>query len=248
MSSLISELDANPEMQRQFETMMQELIAAGAAPSDHEAGQHLKDAARTVPVPDPSPVPQPGKKAAGEKDGSADFSSTIRRTMERMQHSDSTASTAATARETSEEDLLAQMLKELQSGGAGEGEGGEEDFNKMLLNMMSQLTHKEILYDPMKELHEMFPGWMERNREGSGKGKVGKEDMERYEEQQRLVGEIVARFERKGYSDDDERDREYIVERMQKMQAAGSPPPDLVGDMSAAQEALGDLDAGCPTQ
>ena len=32
------------------------------------------------------------------------------------------------------------------------------------------------------------------------------------------------------------------------MQAAGSPPPDLAGDMNAAQEALGDIDAGCPQQ
>lgn len=33
-----------------------------------------------------------------------------------------------------------------------------------------------------------------------------------------------------------------------QMQAAGSPPPDLVGDMNAAQEAMGELDQGCPTQ
>lgn len=33
-----------------------------------------------------------------------------------------------------------------------------------------------------------------------------------------------------------------------QMQAAGSPPPDLVGDMNAAQEALSDIDQGCPTQ
>jgi len=32
------------------------------------------------------------------------------------------------------------------------------------------------------------------------------------------------------------------------MQAAGSPPADLVGDMKDAQEALGDLDSGCPQQ
>jgi peroxin-19 len=32
------------------------------------------------------------------------------------------------------------------------------------------------------------------------------------------------------------------------MQAAGSPPADLVGDMDAAQDALGDLDGGCATQ
>jgi peroxin-19 len=33
-----------------------------------------------------------------------------------------------------------------------------------------------------------------------------------------------------------------------QMQAAGSPPPDLVGDMNAAQEALSEIDQGCPTQ
>ena len=32
------------------------------------------------------------------------------------------------------------------------------------------------------------------------------------------------------------------------MQAAGSPPPDLVGDMAAAQEVFGAPDEGCPTQ
>jgi len=32
------------------------------------------------------------------------------------------------------------------------------------------------------------------------------------------------------------------------MQAAGSPPADLVGDMNAAQEALGDLDTDCAQQ
>jgi peroxin-19 len=42
--------------------------------------------------------------------------------------------------------------------------------------------------------------------------------------------------------------KERLLTRLFQMQAAGSPPPDLVGDMSAAQEALGDLEGGCPTQ
>ena len=32
------------------------------------------------------------------------------------------------------------------------------------------------------------------------------------------------------------------------MQAAGSPPADLVGNMNAAQDALGDIDPGCAQQ
>jgi len=32
------------------------------------------------------------------------------------------------------------------------------------------------------------------------------------------------------------------------MQAAGAPPPELVGDTNAAQEMMGEMDAGCPQQ
>lgn len=32
------------------------------------------------------------------------------------------------------------------------------------------------------------------------------------------------------------------------MQAAGNPPADLVGDMNAAGEALGDISSGCAQQ
>ena len=108
------------------------------------------------------------------------------------------------------------MLKEMQATGLdpadGAGPGDEEEFSKMLMGMMEQLTNKEILYEPMKELHDKFPAWMERSR-----GKVAEEDWKRYEVQRGLVGEIVERFERKGYSDANVGDREYIVERMQKV-------------------------------
>ncbi|KAK0347664.1 Peroxisome chaperone and import receptor [Friedmanniomyces endolithicus] len=264
VADLMSELDANPDMQAQFEKMMAELIAVGSAETDGEAGEHLRAAVEGLPGMPPLADVEgtgsggagsagsagSGKKEAGE--GGKGFNDTIRKTMARMQNSDSTASAEATAPAgaQSEEDMLAQMLRELQASSSGEGGeggvGGQGDFNSLLMSMMTQLTNKEILYEPMKELHDKFPGWMAK-QEG-GKEKVGKEDMARYVEQQRLVGEIVARFETKGYRDENEGDREYIVERMQKMQAAGSPPPDLVGDMSAAQEALGEMDAGCPTQ
>ncbi|KAF2722452.1 Pex19-domain-containing protein [Polychaeton citri CBS 116435] len=247
MQDLMGEFGGNPDMQREFEKMMAELVAVGEAGTDEEALKHLAKAADATPS--TPPAVEQSSKAAGKKSQSGEdsFQDTIRRTMERMQASGDQATTAAQAggNGSSEEEMLAQLMKELTSGrvgGAG-GEGGEEDFNKLLLSMMTQLTNKDILYEPMKELHEKFPGWMEANE-----SKVSKEDFARYKEQHRYVNEIVARFDRQGYADENEADREYIVERMQKMQAAGSPPPDLVGDMSAAQEVLGDLDAGCPTQ
>lgn len=213
MSNLIGELDSNPDMQAEFEKMMQELIAAGAAGTDQAAGEHLKKAAEVAQaVPEDGSKPKTAATSSGKKGaaaGQADFQDTIRKTMERMQASDSTAKQSTSAAPGSaEDDLLAQMMKELTES----GEGGEESFNAMLMNMMAHLTNKEILYDPMKELHEKYPGYLEKNA-----GKLKKEELERYQEQQTLVKEIVERFERKGYSDDNEDDREYIVERMQKV-------------------------------
>jgi hypothetical protein len=68
------------------------------------------------------------------------------------------------------------------------------------------------LYEPMKELDDKFPEWLEKN--GS---KCGADDLKRYKEQQVFVREIVGKFEEKGYKDENAKDREYIVERMQKV-------------------------------
>lgn len=202
MASLIGELGENPDMQKQFEDMMQELIAAGQAPTEKEAAEHVRKASDNMPQ-----EPSEATKASAKKQ--ENFQDTIKKTMERMQQSgDAATQASASAGGDSEEEMLAKMLKELGGG----DEGGEQGFNSMLMSMMTQLTNKEILYEPMKELHEKYPAWMEQNKD-----KAKKEDMIRFREQQRLVDETVARFERKGYSDDNEDDREYIVERMQKV-------------------------------
>ena len=196
------------DFQAQFESIMKEMNSElggdhlpGAAPTASEAAAtasaSLKDGTAAG-------------ASAGASKADKSFQDTIKRTMERMQESND-ASASAAASSANQDDILAQMLKEMEAGGFS-GEGSDEDFSKILMGMMEQLTNKEILYEPMKELDDKFPGWMEKNRD-----KVGKEDLKRYEEQQVLVKEITGRFERKGYSDDNAKDREYIVERMQKV-------------------------------
>lgn len=188
------------DFQKQFEDIMKEMSQemGGANPLEPiaDAGK-AKEAA-------PS---QAETESAAKAD--KNFQDTIKKTMERMQSSSDDATSAAAS--SSQDDILAQMLASMESGGFG-GEGGDEDFSKVLMGMMEQLTNKDILYEPMKELDEKFPKWMQENKE-----KVAKDDLKRYEEQQTLVREIVARFDRKGYSDGNASDREYIVERMQKV-------------------------------
>lgn len=232
------------DFQKQFEDIMKEMSQemGGANPLEALAGQAASSSetkAKVEPKAKEAATANKGTESSAKAEKS--FQETIKKTMERMQSSSDTATSAAAS--SSQDDILAQMLASMENGNFGGGEGGDEDFSKILMGMMEQLTNRDILYEPMKELDDKFPKWMDENKE-----KVAKDDLTRYEEQQSLVREIVARFEKKGYSDGNAQDREYIVERMQKMQAAGSPPPDLVGDMNAAQEALSDMDQGCPTQ
>ncbi len=192
MAALMGSVDESPEMRKEIEAMMKELGAATDPGASADQQTQSKDGA---------------KSKAPATSAEEPFQETIRKTMERMQASGEQATAAAKSEDSN--DMLAQMLKEMQNGGL-DGAGDEEGFNKMLMGMMEQLTNKEILYEPMKELHVKFPDWMTKN-----KSKTKAEDLKRYEEQQRLVAEIVGRFEMKGYSDDKAEDREYIVERMQ---------------------------------
>ena len=191
MAALMGNVDESPEMKTEIGAMMREL----GVTADPGTPSKSKDGAN-------------GKAALSHTE--EHFQETIRKTMERMQASGDEA-TAAAKNEDSDA-MFAKMLKEMQDGGL-EGTGGDEGFNKMLLGMMEQLTNKEILYEPMKELHDKFPGWMTEN-----KSSIDADDLRRYVKQQKLVGEIVGRFEHKSYSDSHASDREFIVERMQQVQ------------------------------
>lgn len=224
-------------MQAQFESIFKELGAAASA-SAEQAG----------PAQPPPPAPSGGSSSTAAN-AETSFQETIRRTIERMQASGEQA-TAAAAAEGSD-DFLAELLKQMQSGAGLDGEGNEEEFSKILMGMMEQLTNKEILYEPMKELHEKFPEWLEKNRD-----KVSKEDLKRYEEQQTLVKEIVLKFEEATYSDSNTAHREYIVDRMQKVSWACPPrlalplltvPTDASHRVTTVRPRRGHaLSSGCP--
>lgn len=154
--------------------------------------------------------------AGGDTKGGApapeSFNDAIHRTINRMKESGDKATAAASENDISD-DLLAQLLKAVEAGaGAGEGNGDEGDLTKMFMGMMEQLSNKEMLYEPMKELHDKFGPWIAENK---GKGKVSDEDMSRYELQAGIVGEIVAKFEEPGYTDEDAKCREYVWQKMQ---------------------------------
>ncbi|KAL9048916.1 MAG: hypothetical protein Q9206_005785 [Seirophora lacunosa] len=192
MAALMDSANESPEVQKEIRGMLQELSAA----VDFNAAQNH-------PMSLGSQLDPP---AGMDKS----FEEAIQRTMQRIQASSDQA-TAAAAADQEPEDLLAQMLKEIRRDSSGDT-GRGEDISNMLMAMMEQLTNKDILYDPMKELNDKFPVWMSTNRRSAIP-----EDSARYEKQQRLVAEIVGKFEESTYSDTNTKDREYIVERMQEV-------------------------------
>ena len=203
MAELLGGLGEDPEMQKQFQEMMKELSAA----AEQEAAGTSAPSADAASKPKTTATPPTTSSAAKPA-----FASTIEKTMERMQASGESASAAAAT--SSQDDMLAQMLKDLESGNFPAMDGDQGDFNSMLMGMMEQLVNKDILYEPMKELHDNFPEWLEKNKDSTSK-----QDLERYHTQQSVVKDIVERFEKKDFNDDNKEDREYIVDKMQQVRA-----------------------------
>jgi hypothetical protein len=58
---------------------------------------------------------------------------------------------------------------------------------------------------------------------------LGKEDLERYSQQHKLVSSIVATFQKPDYSD--ERDGKTIARLVGEMQDLGGPPQEIMGDL-----------------
>ncbi|KAF3201445.1 Peroxisome chaperone and import receptor [Orbilia oligospora] len=231
MADLLKEMEESPEFQAQFDSLVQELDkSAGSAPNPPGNGNEAMSTPGTS-----ERQPQIDDEVA---QGASSFHDTIAKTMERMKESGAEIDTEMA--DSQSDDFLAEMLRQMQMA-TGRG-GSDEDFSKMLMGMMEQLTNKEILYEPMKELDEKFPSWLVENE-----GKHSGEEMDNFREQARLVREIVMKFEQPSFSDSSEIDREYIVERMQKMQAVGSPPAELLGDMGQGDGLPPDIE-NCPVQ
>ncbi|KAE8727775.1 Peroxisome bioproteinsis protein 19-1 [Hibiscus syriacus] len=98
---------------------------------------------------------------------------------------------------------------------------GSQDMESIVETMMQQLLSKEILHEPMKEIGERYPQWLEEN-----KANLSKEDYERYSHQYELIKEL------NGVYDNDTNNFTRIVDLMQKMQECGQPPNDIVQELA----------------
>ncbi|KAI4327124.1 hypothetical protein L6164_019623 [Bauhinia variegata] len=98
---------------------------------------------------------------------------------------------------------------------------GSQDMESIVETMMQQLLSKEILHEPMKEIGERYPKWLEEH-----KISLSKEEYERYSRQYELIQNLNVVYET------DPGNFNKIVELMQKMQECGQPPNDIVRELA----------------
>ncbi|WFC98017.1 Peroxisome chaperone and import receptor [Malassezia yamatoensis] len=182
------------------------------------------------------------------------FQNVVQATMDKLKQSnkDASASNSASADPSNlfanlgldENTDLAQMLEAL--GGAGEGNGDMSELSKMLGSMMDDLMGKNVLYEPLKDMHSRFPAYFE-SKEGKA---LNEEDRKRYRKQEAIMSDIIAVFEEKSYNDTDPACKKRISDLVAQMQELGSPPQALLGDMPQELSGLngmlsGDADENC---
>lgn len=118
---------------------------------------------------------------------------------------------------------ISKMLEALSQ----PGEDGEASLSKMLAQMMEELMNKDVLYEPLKDMHSRFPTYLA----SSEAEKVDTETREKYLSQQTIMGDILAVFESPQYSDSNPEMRKKVSDLVSRLQDLGTPPQELLGDM-----------------
>lgn len=220
------------ELMRQFEAMM-----AGFGGPEASSAAGPSSTSREAPTSSSSAEASSSKPPAN-------FNDAIAATMAKLKESDATATSSSAAADNPfaglsgpEGEEMAKLLAALGGGGDLSGLEGAMDnpeLTKMLEGMMDELMSRDILYEPLKELRDKYPTYLN----GAESKDISGEDRKRYEEQYRYIREIVEIFEKPGYDAKDKDMGGRVQELMNQMQDCGSPPKEIVGDMPAELESL----------
>lgn len=152
------------------------------------------------------------------------FDSVMKETMERLKKSGDTIDEQLKNDRASlnPEDMLTQLLAGL---GDGSGAGGDFDMSKLLTDMLEQLSSKEVLYEPIKDLNLKFPEFLKEKE-----GVLLADQHSKYTKQYEITNEILAVFDGPDYDNENMEHRERVNTLLESLQELGNPPSELVGD------------------
>ncbi|KAL3236479.1 Pex19p [Nakaseomyces bracarensis] len=114
------------------------------------------------------------------------------------------------------DEVLSQLLNELVNDSGSLPEEGEMD--NAILSILNQMSSKEVLYQPMKEMQAEFSTWLEENKDVP----QHKDKIDTYRQQYTLIGELITIYEKPEYNND--KDREEVTTLLDKLEQLGDSP------------------------
>lgn len=118
--------------------------------------------------------------------------------------------------------LSADLLKKLAEG--LDSMTDDDEFASAVEGMMAQLLSKDVMFEPLSQLRELFIPWMAEHR-----SELSAEDTARYEAQQVCLGKILAAYE-------SGEEGAPVMALMHEMQQHGQPPKELMKDLAPGVE------------
>ncbi|SMN18698.1 similar to Saccharomyces cerevisiae YDL065C PEX19 Chaperone and import receptor for newly-synthesized class I peroxisomal membrane proteins (PMPs) [Maudiozyma saulgeensis] len=152
-----------------------------------------------------------------------DFKNVIANTLDRLKESGSNIDSnlkEEKAAEQGSDDVLSQLLNQLVDG-AGEEDGidfNDDGMDNAILNILNQMSSKEVLYTPMKEMKDDFSIWFEENE----KKEEHRDKIDIYRKQYSLVEQLVSLYEREDY--DNKLFQSEITNLLDELEQLGDSP------------------------
>lgn len=199
------------ELQKEFENMMKEEGDANKkveqAENFQQVLQMLGEASKTS-----SNAAEPA--AEGEPQG---FKTVVSKTLDRLKENGSKVDSnlAKEEKQKNPDNVLSQLLDQLVENGEGEG---EEGMDNAILNILNQMASKEVLYQPMKEMHIEFTEWLNDHQDEE----EHKDKIDTYKKQYGIVGQIVNIYETDTYTN--ESYREEVTNLLDELEQLGDSP------------------------
>ena len=167
------------------------------------------------------------QEVEAEEKKPANFEYVMKETMERLKKSGETVDEKIKNDPMggNPEDMLTQLLAGL-GGDGGEGSVGDLDMSKLLVDMLEQLSSKEILYEPIKDLNSKFPEYLQKNKDSLEDGQY-----RIYQQQYEMTNQILAVFDASDYNDGDKQKRDQVNVLLEALQELGQPPAEIVGEV-----------------
>ncbi|AET38762.1 Pex19p Ecym_3269 [Eremothecium cymbalariae DBVPG len=228
------------EMIEELQSQFQGLMTSEVEEADKEAVNSFKNllgVLEKASVPHSPPEGQVNNDKKAEKptsENKEDFKDIISNTLDRLKENSTNIDSKLEQEKKSQnsDEILSQLFSQLADG--SDGLDGD-NMDGAILNILNQMSSKEVMYQPMKEMQIEFVKWMEEN---SSKDEH-KDKISTYNKQLDTVNKIIAVYEKADYSN--EKYRNEITDLIDALEQLGDSPVNKGFNSGKSNQELNDF-------